>query len=154
MWLTKILFAIFLILLSIIFFYGSLKFPMFTLFGGVGPGLLPLAESIILFVLAVYYLFTLLRKRIKVEERKVNFEVIRTPLLFAVILIMCLVFTKLFGMLLTMCLFSLITLRYLEKMKWLNSIVFSVTFIFGLFLIFERALSLNLPKGVFFSLLG
>jgi hypothetical protein len=151
MWLTKIFFAIFLISLSIIFFFGSLEFPMFTLFGGVGPGLLPLAESIILFVLVSYYLFALLRKKIKVEEKRVSFDTIRTPLLFALILILCLVFTKLFGMLLTMCLFSLIILRYLEKMTWLNSIVFSVTFIFGLFLIFEKALSLNLPKGIFFT---
>jgi hypothetical protein len=149
MWSNEKAFTLFLIVMSIVFFIGSLEFTLFTNFGGVGAGLLPRALSVILFVLAMVHLLTLVRKK-KVEEKVISKEGLKSQLLLGLVVILCLFLTNLVGMILAMYLFMFLTLRLIEKTTWTFSLAFSTVFIVVIFLLFEILLKTSMPKGILF----
>lgn len=149
MWSNEKAFTFFLIVMSSIFFVGSLEFTMFTKFGGVGAGLLPRVLSLTLFVLAIVNLLIIIREK-RVESNPISKGALRSQLFLSIIVILSLMLTNVVGMLLAMFLFTFATLRFIEKMTWTISLVFSTVFIVSIFLIFEIWLELRLPNGLLF----
>lgn len=147
------LFSSFILLVSLVCLYASTKLNIFHRGGEIGPGFLPLALSSLLAILSVIYLLRTLihpkmAKRVKSTLIKKN---VKSNIWFLVILIICLSMTPVFGMLVSLGVFSFVILSTIEKVVWYRSAIFSCLLLSGIHIIFSVFLEMKIPIGILFG---
>src|SRR5699024_7366033 len=142
-------FAIFIFLLVLVFFIGTFQYSMFSTRSVIGEGFLPRTLSFIIICLVAIYIWKAFRNRSKFNNVRVGTpekKVVKNQILLLVMLVGCLFLINILGMLLSLGLFIVLSLRYLERISWKISIIFGVGGVVAIFLIFIQGLGIRLPS--------
>ncbi|MBD1381785.1 tripartite tricarboxylate transporter TctB family protein [Metabacillus arenae] len=149
----ELIFAMFFFLFIFLFFLQSMTLPFMLPNGLLASGFFPRILTVLILLLTLCYIVSLIRKMKKekpVQEKKVNPRSIVSKQLFLVVAMALAIFLgEYLGVTVTTGLFLLVTLVFIEKLSWLRSAIFSISTSVSIYLIFEFALNLNLPKGIF-----
>ncbi|MGM8365211.1 tripartite tricarboxylate transporter TctB family protein [Virgibacillus sp. W0181] len=144
---SETIFTIFLLVISIVGLFTSLKLDIIHRGGEMGPGFLPLVLSSLLIVLILVYLFSnLARFKNKSSSKKRENKIVYYPhIIFIFMLIISLALIPLFGMLVSLGIFSFVILLMIEKLTWYKSLIFSILLIIGIYFIFDFLLGMKIP---------
>jgi hypothetical protein len=134
-----------------VFFIVSFQYNILSPISGVGGAFLPRIVSLILLFLVGFYVWGVFRNKSTTDSNKdaPTKEQVMRQILLAIALLACLFFVEILGMLITLGLFLLFGLHYLEKISWVKSIVFSIVTMVCFFLLFVQWLNVRLPSGLF-----
>ncbi|MEK3934868.1 tripartite tricarboxylate transporter TctB family protein [Sporosarcina sp. FSL W7-1349] len=146
-------FTVLLIGIAAIFLILSLMLPLGKGNGMIGAGFFPTAISAILLGLLLVNFIQTTKSKNKEQQEEVQGEqeeltgIRKGQFIFLVSLVACLFLTDILGMLLSIGIFIVFTLYFIEKMSWRTSILFSTIFIVSVFFVFEKWFGLHIPKG-------
>jgi hypothetical protein len=146
-------FSLFVFVIVSTFFLMSFQYEMFSsVGGGVGGAFLPRVISLILLLLVSLYVFNVFRNKSTItnEENLPVKGIVIKQMSMAAILFACLFLIGKFGMLTTLGIFLLGSLRYSEKVPWTKSILFTILTIAFLYFLFVKWLNIRLPGGLLF----
>lgn len=147
--LFKIGMPVFLILLSIVGFIGSLNLPKANLGNPNGPIYFPVGISVFLFIFSVIYLIQELRSLDEINEKIAELFSGRTPMLIVVTLILGAVYALIFesvGFLFSTIIFLGVLLFLVNgPKKWLVNISVTLVFSFLSWYAFSELLGVSLP---------
>ncbi|MFY0545905.1 tripartite tricarboxylate transporter TctB family protein [Brevibacillus sp. H7] len=147
-------FSLFLLIFVGIFWKASLDLPLTEYNGSLGVGFFPLIISTILSILTICYAVKVFVRKydgVKTEdkEEKNKRSIFQNQLVFVFFLIVCLALTEVIGMLISLGLFVLVSLWFIEKMSFYRSIMFSAILMLSIYVVFEKCLGIVLPIGLF-----
>jgi hypothetical protein len=143
------LFSALLIIISMLGIYGSLQVNL-VYKNTIGSGVMPLICSVILLLLAV---FTLLqgRKEPKIEWKKQMQPPVVDAWVFYIANIVMFILLYYFGTIPAILIFSIGTILCLKRMKIVSTLIFSVSWVLALYLLFVVYLGVRFATGVVFQ---
>ncbi|OLO38033.1 hypothetical protein BTR23_12860 [Alkalihalophilus pseudofirmus] len=147
----RLLFPIFLIFAVFILLTQSLKLPIFTANGMIGPGFLPMVLALLIIFLLVIEFVSIYWKRQQNENkdgRTISSITISKQVFFMIAVILTLGLVNVIGMLISLGLFIFVILFMMEKRSLINSGVFSLLSIVIIYIIFDVLLGISFPMGM------
>ncbi len=149
-------FSLFLLLLMSLFIYASLELSVVTKFGKVGPGFFPViivASTTAMIAAYMISLFGTGKNMVQHSGDAFAREDIGRQLYFLVLTLVSVALIDVLGILVSMVLFIAVVQITIEKATYFRAIGFAVSTIVLFYLVFEKALGLVLPYGIFTSVL-
>jgi len=134
----------------------STEFEIGFVHGVPGPGMIPFMLALLLLLLSALYVIRTWKLTRSREEKFWTGDVRSLAICAAMYLCYILLLEKL-GFILTTLLFGFITLKFVFKMRWFQSLLASVVLTFVFHVGFYNFLDVPLPKGLgwkVFSVLG
>ncbi|HLR51550.1 MAG TPA: tripartite tricarboxylate transporter TctB family protein [Candidatus Avamphibacillus sp.] len=150
--LVERVFCLCILLVVTIFFVVSFQYEMISSISGVGAGFLPSITAFILLFLVIYYVLKVFRNKSTSANSNDTFtrEIVIRQIILIISLFSCLFLVQILGMIITIGLFLIGTLHFLEKVSWVKSIVISTVITLCVFFLFTQWLNVKLPTGVMF----
>jgi len=148
--------GILLIVLAGTYLIMSTEFEIGFVHGVPGPGMIPFMLALLLLLLSALYVIRTWKLTRSREEKFWTGDVRSLAICAAMYLCYILLLEKL-GFILTTLLFGFITLKFVFKMRWFQSLLASVVLTFVFHVGFYNFLDVPLPKGLgwkVFSVLG
>lgn len=132
--------------ISLVGITGSLSLRMLR-GTSLGPGMMPLIYSVLLLILSIIFFIQ------KDNSEKINWKALMQPpsvegVIFYILNLVMFLLLYLFGTVASMFIFCIATLLILKRMKWKKAVLFSVTWVAALFVLFVLVLQVPFETGV------
>lgn len=150
-------FASVMLLVIIAFSVRSLQYDFLSNDGLIGKGFFPTIFCISLLVLVGFYTWKVFIGKSNSDSdtekdlgNLITKKVVSKQLVFLFSLILCIIAMEFLGTIVSLGIFIVIMLKYVESISWLKSISIGAGTTICLFLIFIQWLNATLPRGLFF----
>ena len=114
-------------------------------------GFIPfLSGTAILFIALAIFLLTVFetRQKIKIEEGRENRGNVRRISITMAVLLFLFIFVEILGFITTVWISFFVLLKFVEPQEWKSSIVMSILFSAGFYLVFRVLLKVPFPEGI------
>jgi hypothetical protein len=145
------IFSLFICVLAVFGIVGSLKLPMFNPDGIVYEGFLPLIYSIALLIAGIA-LFFIDKNKEKVDFRGWLTEGSKNKaFVFFLCNVLLVILVYLFGVLIAMLAYSVVSCMFIKRQTWKGIILFSVFYVAAIYLVFVILLKMPFDRGIIFD---
>lgn len=149
-------FSLSILAVVLVFFIRSFQYNMFSPITGLGEAFVPRIVAILLLFFVLFYVWNVFQNKSESDSTD-DREDIRLKKkakikqgLFLFMLIASFLLIEILGMIVSLGLFLIFSLRFIEKHSWFMSILVSVVTMVLLYLIFVKWVNVVLPSGMFF----
>lgn len=148
---AEILFSVLFFLVILVCFFQVIDLNIILSNGMFGSGLFPLAFTVVLMLLLLLHILNTIRARRKTpitDQPPVDLRILLKQLFLVGSLILLIWLVNFLGMLITLGIFLLFSLRIIENVSWKRSAIFGLGGVICIYFVFVFCLGIDLPKGV------